>query len=84
MLKSVLNKAKQVVSDTVNKPQRLLEGDRVSLGLETDVQVIIDSMTGVNYLVVMNQSNGGCHAIVMVDENGKPLVTPVESDVATG
>ncbi len=36
--------------------------------------VIVDKMTGVNYLFVSNGNSGGLS--VLVDKDGKPLVTP--------
>ncbi|WP_202127787.1 DUF6440 family protein [Clostridium sp. C8-1-8] len=38
--------------------------------------VIVDSETGVNYLFVCEGSAGGL--TVLLDKDGKPLVTPVE------
>lgn len=40
-------------------------------------QVIVDKETGVNYLLASSAMNGGCGLTVLVDRDGKPLVTPV-------
>ena len=40
-------------------------------------QVIVDTETGVNYLIVGNNITAGTGACVLVDQDGKPLVTPI-------
>ncbi|WP_164880683.1 DUF6440 family protein [Clostridium manihotivorum] len=45
-------------------------------GVVTRHVVIVDSETGVNYLFVCEASAGGL--TVLLDKDGKPLVTPVE------
>lgn len=46
------------------------EGSTYSLGLS----VVVDTKTGVNYLVAVNNENA-VSVTVMVDADGKPLVT---------
>ena len=47
--------------------------ERESLGLMTDVRVIIDKETGVNYLYVGYGYGGGLTPLL--DSEGKPIVT---------
>ncbi len=55
---------------------KLVEGSALS---ETGYRlVMVDRETGVNYLYVHAGYSGGL--TVMVDADGKPIVTPVEED----
>ena len=47
--------------------------DRESLGLLTDVRIIIDKETGVNYLYVCYGYGGGLTPLL--DADGKPIIT---------
>ncbi|WP_372997379.1 DUF6440 family protein [Lutispora sp.] len=44
----------------------------------TGFRIIQDRETGVNYLLAFEGNAGGL--TVLLDENGKPVVTPVEDD----
>lgn len=46
----------------------------------TNVQkIIIDTETGVNYLLASSSLTVGCGMTVLVDTEGKPIVTPIDS-----
>ena len=47
-------------------------------GFITEIKVIIDKETGVNYMFVHDGYAGGLS--VMVDENGDPLVSEIDYD----
>lgn len=47
-----------------------------SQGVLYGYRIIIDSETGVNYLLALNSD--GCGMTVLVDKEGKPIVTPIE------
>ncbi|MBR4471510.1 MAG: hypothetical protein IKS54_09410 [Erysipelotrichaceae bacterium] len=47
-------------------------------GFLTEIKVIIDKETGVNYMFVHDGYAGGLS--VMVDENGDPLVSEIDYD----
>ena len=40
-------------------------------------QLIVDTETGVNYLLASSSMTSDCGLTVLVDKDGKPLVTPV-------
>ena len=40
-------------------------------------QLIVDAETGVNYLLASSSMTGGSGLTVLVDKDGKPVVTPV-------
>ena len=42
-------------------------------------KILVDTETGVNYLVVIPHLTEGCGLTVLVDRDGKPIVTPVEA-----
>ena len=50
-----------------------------SQGITNIRKIIVDVETGVNYLLVSSNMTSGCGMIVLVDKDGKPIVTPVES-----
>lgn len=53
-----------------------------SQGVTNVRKIIVDSQTGVNYLLASSSMTSGCGIAVLVDGDGKPLVTPFdESDV---
>lgn len=59
------------------KQIRIVESSTQGLGLA--YKVVIDSETGVNYLIVTAaNAGGGCAVTLMVDKDGKPLVTPID------
>jgi hypothetical protein len=50
-----------------------------SEGVNHVQKILVDTETGVNYLVVIPSLAVGCGLTVLVDQNGKPIVTPVEA-----
>ena len=54
------------------KEERFIRVHSENMGCE---QILIDKKTGVNYLLVTSGYSGGL--TVLVDANGKPIVTPV-------
>ena len=54
------------------KEERFIRIHSENLGSET---ILVDKKTGVNYLFVQSGYAGGL--TVLVDANGKPIVTPV-------
>ena len=40
--------------------------------------IIRDNETGVNYLLAASTLTPGCGMSILVDQNGKPIVTPVK------
>ncbi len=47
-----------------------------SQGVLTSMEIWVDKETGVNYLYRQNGYSGGM--TVMLDKDGKPVITPVE------
>lgn len=46
----------------------------------TNVQkIVVDTETGVNYLLASTATTAGCGMTVLVDKDGKPIVTPIDS-----
>lgn len=45
-----------------------------SQGLKPYREIIVDTLTGVNYLFTMYSNSGGL--TVLIDKDGKPVVTP--------
>ena len=50
-----------------------------SQGINPGQKILMDTETGVNYLVVISHLTEGCGLTVLVDRDGKPIVTPVEA-----
>ena len=46
-------------------------------GLVNVAKIIVDTETGVNYLLGSHNKVSGTGLTVLVDQNGKPIVTPV-------
>jgi len=46
-------------------------------GLINVAKIIVDTETGVNYLMGSHSKVSGTGLTVLVDQNGKPIVTPV-------
>ena len=40
-------------------------------------KIIVDTQTGVNYVLASSALTAGCGMSVLVDADGRPLVTPV-------
>ena len=49
-----------------------------SQGVTNVRKVVVDTVTGVNYLLLSSNMTGGCGVSVLVDADGKPLVTLLE------
>lgn len=48
-----------------------------SQGVVNVVKVIVDTETGVNYVLGSHNKQSGTGMTVLVDQDGKPVVTPV-------
>lgn len=48
-------------------------------GLSNTQRILVDTETGVNYLLASSSSTPGCGLTVLVDKEGKPIVTPIDS-----
>ncbi len=46
-------------------------------GLVNVVKIIVDTETGVNYVLGSHNKVSGTGMTVLVDQNGKPVVTPI-------
>lgn len=42
-------------------------------------KIIVDTETGVNYLLLSSNMTSGCGLTVLLDKNGNPIITPVET-----
>lgn len=51
-----------------------------SQGVTNIRKIIVDTETGVNYLMISSNMTSGCGVSVLVDKDGKPIVTPVNTD----
>lgn len=49
-----------------------------SQGATNVEKIIVDTETGVNYLLAASTLTPGCGMSILVDQNGKPIVTPVK------
>lgn len=47
-----------------------------SQGISNVRKIIVDTETGVNYLLMSSNMTNGCGIAVLVDKDGKPIVTP--------
>lgn len=50
-----------------------------SQGMANVRKIIVDTETGVNYLLLSSDMTSGCGVTVLVDQNGKPIITPISS-----
>lgn len=57
------------------EPKRFVWRDREMKGICREASVIVDTLTGVNYLFVTYGNGAGLTPLI--DENGKPVVTRV-------
>ena len=48
-----------------------------SQGVTNVEKIIVDTQTGVNYVLASSALTAGCGMSVLVDADGRPLVTPV-------
>lgn len=51
-----------------------------SQGATNVEKIVVDTQTGVNYLLASSDLTVGCGMCVLVDQDGKPVVTPVEGE----
>lgn len=51
-----------------------------SQGVSNIRKIVVDTQTGVNYLLMSSNMTSGCGVTVLVDENGKPIITDVNSE----
>lgn len=51
-----------------------------SQGLTNVQKIVVDTETGVNYLLASTSTTCGCGMTVLVDKDGKPIVTPINSN----
>lgn len=51
-----------------------------SQGVTNVRKIVVDTQTGVNYLLLSSNMTGGSGVTVLVDADGKPIVTPVDKD----
>ncbi len=51
-----------------------------SQGATNVEKIVVDTQTGVNYLLASSTLTAGCGMCVLVDRDGKPVVTPMEGD----
>ncbi|EOT23377.1 hypothetical protein C805_03038 [Eubacterium sp. 14-2] len=58
------------------KDERFIE--TYSQGVVNVRKIIVDTETGVNYLLLSSNKTSGCGMTVLVDKDGKPIVTPVD------
>ena len=49
-----------------------------SQGFVNVAKVIVDTETGVNYLLASHDLRTGTGLTVLIDQDGKPVVTPIE------
>ena len=43
------------------------------------VEIWVDAETGVNYVLMSSSMTTGCGLTVLLDQDGKPVITPVTS-----
>ena len=43
-------------------------------------KIIVDTQTGVNYLLMSSNMTGGSGLTVLVDKDGKPIITEIDSE----
>ena len=43
-------------------------------------KIIVDTETGINYLLASSSLTSGCGLTVLMDKDGKPIITPVKTD----
>ena len=48
-----------------------------SQGVTNVEKIIADTETGVNYLLASSTLTAGCGMSILVNQNGKPIVTPI-------
>ena len=48
-----------------------------SQGVTNIRKIIVDTETGVNYVLMSSNKTSGCGVAVLLDRDGKPVITPV-------
>ena len=48
-----------------------------SQGITNVEKIVVDTETGVNYLLASSPLTAGCGMSILVNQNGKPIVTPI-------
>ncbi|MCI9215296.1 MAG: xylan 1,4-beta-xylosidase [Oscillospiraceae bacterium] len=48
-----------------------------SQGITNVEKIVVDTETGVNYLLASSTLTAGCGMSILVNQNGKPIVTPI-------
>ena len=48
-----------------------------SQGVTNIRKIIVDTETGVNYVLMSSNKTSGCGVTVLLDRDGKPVITPV-------
>ncbi len=43
-------------------------------------KIIVDTETGINYLLASSSLTSGCGLTVLMDKDGKPIITPIKTD----
>jgi len=51
-----------------------------SQGISNVRKIIVDTETGVNYLLISSNMTNGCGVTILVDQDGKPIITPVDTN----
>lgn len=51
-----------------------------SQGVTNVRKIIVDTETGVNYVLMSSGKTSGCGMTVLVDKDGKPIVTPINPE----
>lgn len=51
-----------------------------SQGVSNVEKIIVDTQTGVNYVLASSTLTAGCGMSVLVDRDGKPIVTPMDGE----
>lgn len=61
----------------MSKEKRFIKSYTQS-GFSSDVQIWVDTETGVNYVFIQNGYSGGLTPLL--DSQGKPVITPVSTE----
>ena len=48
-----------------------------SQGITNVEKIVVDTETGVDYLLASSTLTAGCGMSILVNQNGKPIVTPI-------
>lgn len=50
-----------------------------SQGVANVQKILVDTQTGVNYLLASSAATDGCGMCVLVDKDGNPIITPINN-----